>query len=277
MPTLSGERVRVKYRQGVCAYCGRFGSLTREHVFPRWIGEAYPDSSAVTPWRERHPFGGASVVWDVCNSCNNGPLSRLDRHARRWWRGELGLAGSTEPHHLVALARWATKVVFNSHRLIRQEGTPGAEPAMPEAVRPWILGEAQTCPAVAVCACEIPPEQPLPGHAQLFGANGSPLPMKYFHVGSTVFFVVWDHPGIEESTAVLLANRLVLDRPSLQIDRLSGSEPQVLPVMQDLRMLANWPAAYPETASKIAGRLGLVESPSPSVGSAGGPERADGR
>ena len=66
-----------------CAYCAQPKKLTREHVIPSWYInlDRSPDDLAFS---ERAPkkFVSEMVVRDVCEDCNNIPLSSLDAYGR---------------------------------------------------------------------------------------------------------------------------------------------------------------------------------------------------
>lgn len=63
-----------------CAYCGSGDNLTNEHVFPDCFQKTF---EPITPTRT--PTGEKAIltaleIHDVCDRCNNGPLSRLDTY-----------------------------------------------------------------------------------------------------------------------------------------------------------------------------------------------------
>ena len=62
-----------------CAYCDTPSALTKEHIWPgsiiRRVGEraSYNPRAGRLLWTEM-------VISDVCGSCNNGPLAKLDEY-----------------------------------------------------------------------------------------------------------------------------------------------------------------------------------------------------
>lgn len=67
----------------VCAYCGRPGRLSREHLFPAWLHERTREYGAqyYAPAPDKL-VSGEQKIGDVCRTCNSGSLSRLDDYAR---------------------------------------------------------------------------------------------------------------------------------------------------------------------------------------------------
>lgn len=123
-PTLSlsvARQSNPRMSMLTCAFCDRPATPTREHVIPRWYNDTPGDAetfSARAPFTHRR---GDLIVRDVCQACNNGPLSELDaygktlydRHfAHTVWAGEsvkVELDGTR-------LLRWLLKLSNNSAR-----------------------------------------------------------------------------------------------------------------------------------------------------------------
>lgn len=105
-----------------CAFCGASGRLTREHVFGKWLGDiglsrdpvpmvAGPlnrlgrDLGVTPPFRQ--------TVQDVCGSCNNGWMSRLEGVAKQALTPFiLGQPGSLLPGDQGAIAAWVEKTAL---------------------------------------------------------------------------------------------------------------------------------------------------------------------
>ena len=134
-PVTSGGRVdrgsdnnrytlRSYPRSMSCIFCGAEGKMSREHVFPRWLEELFPDLGEVDYLRrlvtfstdEHHERPGPSfdvVVKDVCRNCNHGWMGRLEGQARPILTPML----LDEPRLLTAVeqhiaATWATKTML---------------------------------------------------------------------------------------------------------------------------------------------------------------------
>jgi hypothetical protein len=62
-----------------CAYCNKQGSLTKEHIWPRSLITKYEGLKAFNP-RINSFYNGEPVIKDVCATCNNIHLSKLDSY-----------------------------------------------------------------------------------------------------------------------------------------------------------------------------------------------------
>lgn len=103
-----------------CAYCGKQGPLTREHIWPKWLhntqeyGLKYHSAvDKVIP--------AEHVIKDVCSECNNGPLSKLDDygkslHHRYFGKTYQEVKRSTFKYDFEKLSKWLLKIAFNSAR-----------------------------------------------------------------------------------------------------------------------------------------------------------------
>ena len=107
-----------------CIFCGAEGKLSREHVFPRWLEELFPDLGEVDYLRRLVTFStdqhdkrpGPSfdvVVRDVCRDCNHGWMERLESQARPILTPMLldvpRVVTAVEEH---IVATWATKTML---------------------------------------------------------------------------------------------------------------------------------------------------------------------
>lgn len=61
-----------------CAYCNASGPLTREHIWPKGIVNRTNVRESFTP--RGKVVAGEMTIADVCENCNNGPLSKLDEY-----------------------------------------------------------------------------------------------------------------------------------------------------------------------------------------------------
>lgn len=109
----------------LCIFCGGGGKMTAEHVLPDWLGDIGLPMDPVQPssrWLNRSPrlLGPPmppfrTTVRQVCASCNNGWMSRLETVARR----VLAPVILGEPQIILeadqpAVAAWTLKTVLVS-------------------------------------------------------------------------------------------------------------------------------------------------------------------
>lgn len=108
-----------------CAYCDMSSSLTREHIWPgsiiRRVGEraSYNPRAGRLLWTEM-------VISDVCGSCNNGPLSKLDVYGvelyeRYFGNYYFGTQSIDFVYDYQRLAKWLLKLSFNAARANRSD------------------------------------------------------------------------------------------------------------------------------------------------------------
>lgn len=129
-----------------CSLCGLARRITREHIWPKgFLGRG--NFGVRFSSRARRTFGGDLTVKDVCETCNNGPLSALDDHACSLYDSFFGRR--TQWGDVVAfdydyqrLTRWLMKTAFNS---ARAAGSADAE--LFGAYAPALLAEYPCSPA----------------------------------------------------------------------------------------------------------------------------------
>ena len=126
-----------------CVFCGRTGSLTREHVFGGWlskIGLDYEPAETIAGAHNRigkgmgtsRPF--QAKVKNVCAECNNGWMSRLEGVAQRVLTPlVLGEPGHIERSDQGAITGWMQKTALMAMYLSSAEeraaghGLPSSE------------------------------------------------------------------------------------------------------------------------------------------------------
>jgi len=105
-----------------CAYCQRVAKLTREHIWPASIVRQVSG-------RFRYNANRTKLLWsdlvinDVCQSCNNGPLSELDTYGTQlfetYFARYITEQGSVcFEYDFETLARWLLKLSFNAARSV---------------------------------------------------------------------------------------------------------------------------------------------------------------
>ena len=128
-----------------CAFCGRPGRLTREHVMAAFIqsrtARRIRSNSIKIGTRIA---GGASTVRDVCADCNNRRLSQLDQYAstlydRFFNRATSSVCGELFRVSRDRLLRWLLKVSYNAAR-------SDASGEAHVAFAPYILGDRNDPP-----------------------------------------------------------------------------------------------------------------------------------
>lgn len=106
-----------------CAYCENIGEVTREHIIPKGFIENMNTNKIIT-WSDKIPSKVVKTeltIKDVCQSCNNVALSRLDEYALSIIKKYNDLI-SIESRSIFfkydydLLTRWLLKVSYNSAR-----------------------------------------------------------------------------------------------------------------------------------------------------------------
>jgi hypothetical protein len=143
-----------------CIFCGSAGPLTREHVFPRWLRELFPDLGEADYLRrlvtfttdQSHQRPGRPfdvVVRDVCADCNNGWMSALEAQAKPvltpMLRDEPKTLTVIEQH---LVATWATKTM-----LTMQGANIGGERVVSPERYEWFCQKQTPLPGSHVWLC----------------------------------------------------------------------------------------------------------------------------
>lgn len=98
-----------------CPICGRIGKRSQEHIFGRWLAELLGVTAAnlrVFSSRDGPLWStvGLGVVVNVCATCNNGWMSRLEGAFKaRFSRAILGHLDTFDGPDLTTLAHWGAK------------------------------------------------------------------------------------------------------------------------------------------------------------------------
>jgi hypothetical protein len=131
-----------------CAYCGSDGPLTREHLWPQALHRRLPaveDNAGFWLAKIGKEIQNEPTVRDVCATCNNGALSKLDAYI--CYLFDTYFIHSLERHDQVIfefnyhlLKRWLVKMCFNSARVNASIDQKIAFPPL----LPYILGKSET-------------------------------------------------------------------------------------------------------------------------------------
>ena len=100
------------YSSNVCFLCGvLLDEATRsdEHVFPRWVQRAFDLRDRTIGLLNRARIAYRKLTIPCCTACNNGPLSDLERRAKRWLEAPVA---SLTPDQEQDLFLWASKILF---------------------------------------------------------------------------------------------------------------------------------------------------------------------
>jgi len=112
--------------QKKCAYCGKIGDLTKEHIIPNFLCKKHPKQNFGYSQKADRYITWQAVIKDVCGDCNNGPLSELDEYGEEFYtknkcyrnftsRKNIGLFYDYE-----TLLRWFLKITYNCIRAHKQ-------------------------------------------------------------------------------------------------------------------------------------------------------------
>jgi len=108
----------------VCAYCGKAGKLTKEHLYPQFLNRymgtrflGYNEAADKVTVGER-------VIRDVCFTCNNESLGALDGYGHQYFQANKLEQVFTEEkvtevlYDYDLLLRWVLKISYNSFRTV---------------------------------------------------------------------------------------------------------------------------------------------------------------
>lgn len=109
----------------VCAYCLLESGLTKEHIWPRTLIQKYDSLITYNP-RKHNFYIGEPVVKDVCATCNNTHLSKLDNYLSYLYDASFAkiLAPGEDvifSYQYDLLLRSLLKISYNSSRAFREK------------------------------------------------------------------------------------------------------------------------------------------------------------
>ena len=106
-----------------CRYCQLDKKLTREHIIPNFIYKFQHNSGLPkVGWNQKanDVIGGEAKIGDVCEECNNGPLSDLDAYGQNFlitngFLSQTFTKTSTDIYYdYFQLIRWLMKISYNA-------------------------------------------------------------------------------------------------------------------------------------------------------------------
>lgn len=182
----------------VCAYCEGPGPFTREHLWPAGLWKRFTADATVRPHffldRSAEKFVlGQPKIRDVCASCNNGELSRLDAYACQLYDSALFRQFEDGDcfvfdYNYERLLRWLLKIAFNSARIHRSEtgilayyskyilgefSRPRNVRLFAELIRPAVVTQEQEATTGVKAGTKFYPDRLRVGHVAL--ANLRPI------------------------------------------------------------------------------------------------------
>ena len=139
-----------------CAYCGKKGRLTKEHVWPSGFHDRVGRGTAHFSPLSGKVHGADYIVRDVCPACNNERLSALDSYFCQLYDDYLSVPRGFDEtvvfeYDGALLPRALLKIAFNSARSARSE----LGPFMP--LRGYILNGGMQPPGFAATAELVSP------------------------------------------------------------------------------------------------------------------------
>lgn len=104
-----------------CAYCGKAGPSTREHLIPKALHGRTADLTSQFLRAAGRVVGGEPTIADVCAACNHQKLSPLDAYVAgmydKFFAHPVSSGQSVKLRYdFGLLSRWLLKVSYNSAR-----------------------------------------------------------------------------------------------------------------------------------------------------------------
>jgi hypothetical protein len=132
--------------QRTCIFCGKLGSISKEHFWPEWLESYLPKQAENAYVSELHVAEGkvpkrlqdrmerqgsvtTKKIRVVCKNCNNGWMSRLEESAKMIMRPVLeGHSYTLAKTEIQTLACWvAVKTIVGEHAEGQMALTPAAD------------------------------------------------------------------------------------------------------------------------------------------------------
>jgi len=198
-----------------CIFCGRNERMSREHLFARWLREAFPqlgnDQIQMT-WRNATPAAVVSEhtwrgellgnrVRRVCIECNNGWMSQLEERTRPILAPmAMGQPSEIATVDQIVLATWAVKTAIVSEWLGQET------PIYTEADRHVVMNQDRP---PAHCQVRLAAYEgtglPLAVYRMVYGLNRASLPVERYAslvtliIGCAVLQVFADRGQLEQA------------------------------------------------------------------------------
>ncbi len=132
----------MKKAEKTCAFCFQKNTLTREHVWPEGILKRLPTYRGRFFEKADKVLDSDHVIKDVCVSCNNGVLSKLDEYGCLLFDKYFHKVAEPEEevnfeYNYDTLLRWLLKIAYNT---TRSSANPNVSLLQPLA--PYIIGKS---------------------------------------------------------------------------------------------------------------------------------------
>lgn len=105
-----------------CAYCGKEGLLTKEHVYPDFFKQFFNTHCIITDQVKINNFPVKPLditINDVCKNCNNNTLANLDRYGKSIINQIVSSQKNESikiSYNYTLLIRWLLKIQYNIYR-----------------------------------------------------------------------------------------------------------------------------------------------------------------
>lgn len=135
-----------------CAYCGKDGKMTKEHVFPNFINDLIKTKMLSFINGVDKAFIDDPEIKDVCSNCNNIILSNLDSYAKNLSEKYFIQHINTKlifEYSFNSLLRWILKVIYNGCRAFKSSYS------MLKPYVPFILDENKLYPNTLLYICTM--------------------------------------------------------------------------------------------------------------------------
>lgn len=236
-----------------CVFCGQSeGKITREHLWPTALHSRLQiarNQRLDQFWsaRERKTIPSEPTIRDVCQSCNNGPLSELDAYICNLWDTQLRVLRKRGDRIVFQydyglLTRSLLKLCFNAARMHKND-----LPVYKDYVRYILNGECspadfrvfvQVVPPGYITIQEIP-SMPA-GISRIYKPHGHRVGFYFFkdtpgrqkmlraiHLRSFSFFIAFFKPGGSSEEIDVFVESFLFTRPETRV-LLPTSEPVVV-------------------------------------------------
>lgn len=131
----------MKKADKICAFCFQKNKLTREHVWPEGILKRLPTYRGRFFEKADKVIDSDHIIKDVCVSCNNGVLSKLDEYGCLLFDKYFHKIAEPEEevnfeYNYDTFLRWLLKIAYNT---TRSSANPNITLLQPMA--PYIIGQ----------------------------------------------------------------------------------------------------------------------------------------
>jgi hypothetical protein len=115
-----------------CAYCRKIDKLTREHLYPKFLHDKIEGKYSGYNESADKVTSGERTIKDVCLTCNNKALSKLDNYGVQYFQLNnldhtfIDETSAEVYYDFDSLLRWVLKISYNSFRTVETPDNPFA-------------------------------------------------------------------------------------------------------------------------------------------------------